>query len=458
MSKNLFESYKNRLAVCEAIHQKSHMGAKMSTAKKLMVVQVLDNTARFLNESLSTGAATQGIATNGGNNVLGDYKKFCLNIATVALPNLILPELMIVRPMTSFTGYISYIKYSAGVEKGGVKQYDLFNGPWSHGVANDYRANYTSAAVVEPIAAEAGECVLSWEPVEGTVYGIKKTGERESLSPVEGKVTFDPGTYEKVTYFYNNINIPQTGDEKQSRVPTLVAGMDGISLEAKARRIAIYYSQIAAFQAKTDYGMDLAEQLSTQAQGELAYEIDTEGVLMLDKGAEPDDALVLTSYEKKVGAGTGVYIGRAQYYEIISEYVARARQIMFTRTQKFAPNYMVVGSNVLTILPYAKGWVAAPASTVNGPFFAGTLDGIKVFCSPAIDPNRFFFGVNGDDLQSSAGIYAPYMAIVPTQLLGLADGGMSQGFSTLYDMKLLSTYEKDGKTYSYLLVAGKLDV
>lgn len=153
--------------------------------------------------------------------------------------------------------------------------------------------------------------------------------------------------------------------------------------------------------------MDLAEQLSTQAQGELAYEIDTEGVLMLNEGAKEEENLILPSYEKAVGAGTGLYIGRAQYYEIISEYVARARQIMFARTQKFAPSYMVVGSNVLTILPYAKGWVAAPASTVNGPFFAGTLDGIKVFCSPAIDANRFFFGVNGDDLQSSAGVYAP---------------------------------------------------
>ena len=50
------------------------------------------------------------------------------------------------------------------------------------------------------------------------------------------------------------------------------------------------------------------------------------------------------------------------------------------------------------------------------------------------------------------------MAIVPTQLLGLADGGMSQGFSTLYDMKLLSTYKKGNDEYSYLLVAGKLDV
>lgn len=59
--------------------------------------------------------------------------------------------------------------------------------------------------------------------------------------------------------------------------------------------------------------------------------------------------------------------------------------------------------------------------------------------------------------------------MVPTQLLGFADGTMSQGFSTLYDMKLLSTYDgslydgtakenlsEDGGQYSYLLVKGTL--
>ena len=56
-------------------------------------------------------------------------------------------------------------------------------------------------------------------------------------------------------------------------------------------------------------------------------------------------------------------------------------------------------------------------------------------------------GVNGDDMMSSAAVYAPYMAIVPTQLLQYADGGTSQGWSTLYDLKLLN---KD------LLVAGEI--
>ena len=43
---NLLESYKNRLAISESVHQKSHNGAKMSAAKKLMIASVLDNTAR----------------------------------------------------------------------------------------------------------------------------------------------------------------------------------------------------------------------------------------------------------------------------------------------------------------------------------------------------------------------------------------------------------------------------
>ena len=56
-------------------------------------------------------------------------------------------------------------------------------------------------------------------------------------------------------------------------------------------------------------------------------------------------------------------------------------------------------------------------------------------------------GVNGDDMMSSAAVYAPYMPVLPTQLLGYADGAMSQGFSTMYALEMLN---KD------LLVAGRI--
>ena len=477
---NLLESYKNRLAISESVHQKSHNGAKMSAQKKLMIAAVLNNTSKFMNEAFDSSAATQ-------RSALGDYKKFCLNVSTVALPNLILPELMLTQPMTSITGYVTYLRYTAGVTKGAISgepgNETMFGSVYRHGNMTEDRVNYTSDRVVETIDSSL---TLMWTPVAEIVKigNTTLTAEQKNAIVVDkdGKITAkvdsegkaDPNfptdlvvAGAKVAYVYDNVVIPQP-----KAIPTLKAAMDAIELHAHARRIAIYYSQIAAFQAKTDYGYDLADQLSTQAQGELAYEIDTEGVLMLNGGAEEDSDLVFPSYEKSIAdTATGSFISRSQYYEQFNEIVARAKKVLYQRTQKFAPNYMVVGANVLTIMPYVKGWTAAPASTVNGPYYAGSVDGIKVYCSPSIDENRFFFGVNGSDLQTSAAVYAPYMAVVPTQLLGFADGGMSQGFSTMYDMKLLSTYngswsldpakntavdDKAGQ-YSYLLVAGRFD-
>ena len=130
-------------------------------------------------------------------------------------------------------------------------------------------------------------------------------------------------------------------------------------------------------------------------------EIDTEGVLMLRNGAEVDTTLQFAKYTDDKA------ISRSQYYEEFAEVIARAKAIIYKRTQKFSPSYMVVGTDVLTILPYLKGWTPAPASVVNGPYFAGTVDSLKVYVSPAIGDDEFFFGVNGSDLQSSAAVYAP---------------------------------------------------
>ena len=40
---------------------------------------------------------------------------------------------------------------------------------------------------------------------------------------------------------------------------------------------------------------------------------------------------------------------------------------------------------------------------------------------------------------SSAAVYAPYLPVIPTQLLQFADGVTSQGFSTMYDLKPLNS-------------------
>ena len=449
---NLLEAYAKRLSVSESVYSKQHMGAKMDNHKKLAVAKVLENTNKFLNEAFSSAVGTQ-------RSDMGAFKKFCLNLTTVALPNLIAHDLVLVSPMASMTGYVTYIEYSASTDKGDMKAGDVINNPWELGKVDH---NFTSERVVETVPADATSLNISWTPIvhgaftEKTVDGMGNVVEKPlgdvKITGVDGAVRYatlaegattieNVAAGERVAYVYNNIVVPQ------NNIPSIKAEMKSIPLLAKARRIAVYYSQIAAFQAKTDYGFDLGDQLAEKAVGQLSYEIDTEIVKFLeeiaDKHTTEAERNTLT-WDRALPVG----VSKAEHYEGFGEIVELGRQIIYDRTKRFAPNYMIIASNILPILTFMKGFTAAPAGQINGPYFAGTLNGLKVYVSPAIAPGKFLLGVNGDDMMSSVAVYAPYMAVVPTQLLQYADGGTSQGWSTMYDLK-----ELNGK----LIVSGKID-
>lgn len=443
----LLEAYAKRLAVSESVYSKQHSGAKMSNHKKLTVAKVLENTNKFLNEAFSNAMGTQ-------RSDMGDFKKFCLNLTTVALPNLIANDLVLVSPMSSMTGYITYIQYSTGTDKGETTADTVINDPFRLGKVD---ANYTSSCVVEPHPA-TGVFAPTFDAIvkgvfmdeDGNKFDLKvtKTAADGTVTRTFAKATdsiaVDEGETVKVAYMYDNVIVPQ-----EKPIPTIKAEMKSMSLLAKARRIAVYYSQIAAFQAKTDYGFDLGDQLAEKAVGQLSYEIDTEIVNLLDETAGEGATKVYEDKEVKLEwtREHAIGVSKAEHYEGFSEVIEVGRQIIYDRTKRFAPNYMIIASDVLPILTFMKGFSAAPAGQINGPYFAGTLNGLKVYVSPAIKAGRFLLGVNGDDMMSSVAVYAPYMAIVPTQLLQYADGGTSQGWSTMYDLKVLN---KD------LIVAGQV--
>lgn len=192
---------------------------------------------------------------------------------------------------------------------------------------------------------------------------------------------------------------------------------------------------------KTDYGFSLDKQIAEQACGELAYEIDTEIVDMLREGA--GKAMTELTWSKTLPVG----VSKFEHYNGFLEIVEAAKAIIYNRTQKFHPNYMVIAADVLQVLRFVNGFTAVKNAKMNGPYKVGDLDGMGVYVSPRLESGEFFFGLNGSDMMSSAGVYAPYMAIVPTQLLGTPDGGLAQGFSTWYAKALLN---------KNLLVAGKI--
>ena len=78
----LLETYKNRLAVSEKVYAKSHENETLPYSKKIVTARCLDNVNKFINESFENSTGTQ-------RSDLGAFKRFTLNLVTVAIPNLI---------------------------------------------------------------------------------------------------------------------------------------------------------------------------------------------------------------------------------------------------------------------------------------------------------------------------------------------------------------------------------
>lgn len=440
----LVEAYQKRLEISNKVYAAEHNGKTLSEGKQVLIATLLNNVNKRMNEAFVGSLATQ-------RSSMGEWKKFCLALTTVAIPNLIAEDLVLVHPMTSIHGYVAYVKYSAGVNKGGVKQGDLIRDPFRVGALE---SNYTGSAVVEPVSGEAGEkeVVLAFGPVVAGSFGEGKDVKILDTTTASGevavtyaaleagkentvKVTFVEGHTYKVAYVYDNVVIPQ------KTIPTLVASMDGIELHAKARRIGVMYSQMAAYEAKQDYGFDLPEQLNAQAVAELSYEIDTEIVELLNENAAESAELEFNTVPE-------IGVSLKDHYLAFLKVVEDGKAIVYKKTRKCVPNYMVCAADVKAMLAcIPEAFKASGIEKMAGPYFAGTLNGMKVYVHPELVAGRFFLGVNSSDMATSAAVFAPYMPIIPTQLIEMADGSSSQGFSTLYDLRILN---KD------LLVAGKI--
>ena len=430
MRQNLLETYSRQLKVAEAYVAKNFEGKTMSSNTALTTAVLLDNTNRWITESLNN---TIGAVNR---NDLGDWKKFCLNLTNIAVPSLIANDLVIVHPMTSYSGSIAYLEYVSLTNKGGIKAGDMFNSVFGHGEMNDARQNFTSQVIIETIGADKK---LSFEEVVAgglTYIGEDNNAVKTATYKVNGEYVdeYTPVEGDKVAYVAKQF---QMASVPANEIPAIGPRMKHIPLVAEPRRIAVRYDQITAFQAKTDYGFSLDKQIAEQACGELAYEIDTEIVAMLRDGAiegTSDEEFAALTWSKTLPAG----VSKFEHYNGFLEVVEMAKAIIYNRTKKFHPNYMVIASDVLPVLRFINGFTAVKNVKMNGPYKVGELDGMNVYVSPLLADGNFFLGLNGNDMMSSAGVYAPYMAIVPTQLLGTPDGGMAQGFSTWYAKALLN--------------------
>ena len=327
MRQNLLETYSRQLKVAEAYVAKNFDGKAVSANTQLTTAVLLDNTNRFLTESMSLDNSI--VATQRSD--LGAWKKFCLNLTNIAVPSLIANDLVIVHPMTSYSGSVAYLEYVAKDTKGGVKEGDVLNSVFGFGANDEGRMSYTSQIIVEP----AGNLSFTGDEVVagGITYiaedGVDVKSATYKSIMADGSVVYGDAPAagaEKVAYVAKQW---QMATIPADRIPTIGPRMKRIPLVAEPRRIAVRYDQITAFQAKTDYGFSLDKQIAEQACGELAFEIDTEIVDMLYKAAFDHEECLEWSKTLPVG------VSKFEHYNGFLEVVEEAKMIIYNRTRKF---------------------------------------------------------------------------------------------------------------------------
>lgn len=449
MATNLLEQFKGRLAISEKYFAQENGGNRMSQQAKFTTAVCLNNVSKYLNEAFTSASGTQ-------RSDMGVWKRFCLDITTLTTPNLIAGDIFMTKPMTAINGSLVYLKLGLGNEKGGVGGRDaqghiktVTNSIYGYGQMTEERAAYTSSAVVEAITSTSAAMALAWGPVVKGVFANGSAGNFDvKIIAADGTVTYanldNDGKVPaaslvangKVAYKYDNEVVPA------AKLPTLVGEMAEIPLRARARRIAVYWSQLAAYEAKNDYGINFESTIIDQAKAELETEVDGEAVMLVRDAADEeatagrignfhwtDEQLDTISYSMKA--------------EGFSRVLESAKMDVYKRTQKYVPNWMLVSPGIVPILTFVPGFKAATSNVGNGAYIAGTINGVKVIVSPILtdftsDTEVCYLGFLGSDGKTATGCYAPYMQLVPTQLLGFADGGMEQGFSSMYDMIILN--------------------
>ena len=91
-----------------------------------------------------------------------------------------------------------------------------------------------------------------------------------------------------------------------------------------------------------------------------------------------------------------------------------AKAAVYKVNRRFMPNWMLVSPDMMPIITFVPGFKPASNSIANGPYIAGTLNGLKVIVSPQLIAEEKesveavgYFGVLGADGKTATGVFAP---------------------------------------------------
>lgn len=85
-------------------------------------------------------------------------------------------------------------------------------------------------------------------------------------------------------------------------------------------------------------------------------------------------------------------------------------------TRRVRPNYIIAGTKVTAIIRTMRQFTAT-GTVLPGSQEIGTLGDFRVFSCPDLPADQFVMGWKGTGFLEAGYVYAPYMPILPTDLI-----------------------------------------
>lgn len=317
---------------------------------------------------------------------------------------------------------INIFEYKYGTDKGAAHRGQTFASPLGYQGMN---SEYTTSAITGEIipSDHSGDYTPAFGPVKGGKVFVNGT----EVALVNGAIPSASATAgASVDYFYDNESVPV-------QTPQIMVNIKSLPIETKSRKLSAVWAFDAQYELSKEYGADMQQLLANQASAEIEQEIDNEITLDLLRIA---NAAPKITWSKTQPVGVNI----VDHYDSFWNKVVEGSNEIFKATRKARANFMVCGLGVDAVLKTMRNFDAAEDMTAVGPHFIGTLGGsIKCYVNPNYDANKFVLGYKGNNFMDAGYVYAPYMPVMTTGMITLADDfAAREGWATTYGTKVVN--------------------
>lgn len=395
------------------------------------------------------GGAIHEATTTDNINFLGIQ----LPVITAMLSSLVLDDIAVVQALDRRVGSVFYMDVVRGTTKGGddTSGTTLISATSGHAAgvaARKYASNnvynetlgtkgsgnvFTATVTSSPVVTGSTIVVVSTSGgVQDTLTVASTSGGTDVLAgaTLSGTVDLETGV---VTINGDGSSVTASASYKYNfeksatGVPYLDLDMRSLPLTAEDFMLRARFSIPAAADLQKAHGISMDELLVKYLGGEMKFAIDHHGVdLLLDAAGGAQAATSPGTFNCALVDGQEWFFKRFQFMD----YVAKASNNIFAKTKRAKANFLICGLDAGRVVAQMGGdsFKETVVDKPFGPHKIGTLRGMPVIVDPFIADTTIAFGYRGSDFFDGGFIYAPYIPMYATQMIGLSDLYNQQGF------------------------------